>query len=475
MLFNSYIFVFVFLPFTILFYFGLNRLGFNKLAKGSLVVASLIFYAYFNLSYLPIIVSSIFVNYGIALLLYKYKHNQIIIRRLLLSLGLLFNIGMLGYYKYTDFLIDNINALFATSFLLKNILLPLGISFFTFQQIAFIIDSYKANTKSLPTFLDYCNFVTFFPQLIAGPIVLPEEMLPQFADKNNQKLNSKNIFDGLFIFSLGLVKKVIIADSISVFSNAGHSLNVEHFTMAEAWLISLSYTVQLYFDFSGYCDMAIGIGKIFNINLPLNFNAPYKSKSFGEFWKRWHMTLNRFFTQYLYIPLGGSRKGLKRTLVNILIIFFISGIWHGAGWTFIIWGILHGLGVIIHRIWSKKGFVKIPGFLSMFITFFFINILWVIFRADNLSRAWLIIKSMFDNHNLYLSHQFTSSLPSLLPNTANMIIFFIGTLLAFLGPTAYQMMNNNRFNTVKIGVTAVCLVAGVLFMARVVSFLYFNF
>lgn len=371
-------------------------------------------------------------------------------------------------------MIENINILFSSSFILKNILLPLGISFFTFQQIAFLIDSYKAKSNILPGFLNYCNFVTFFPQLIAGPIVLPEEMLPQFANKENHKINGKNIFDGLFIFSLGLVKKVLIADSISVFSNAGHTMYIEHFTAAEAWLISLSYTLQLYFDFSGYCDMAIGIAKMFNINLPINFNAPYRAKNFSEFWKRWHITLNRFLTQYLYIPLGGNRKGMKRTLVNILIVFFISGIWHGAGWTFIIWGVLHGIGVSIHRIWSKRG-IKMPGFLAMFITFFFINILWVIFRADNMSRAWLIIKSMFDNTNFYLSKDYTSSLPSLFPNKVNMIIFFIALLLAFLGPTAYKLMNDYRKTGVKVSITIVCMVLGVLLVARVVSFLYFNF
>lgn len=474
MLFNSYIFIFLFLPVTLLLYYGLNRVGLNKCAKSVLVVASLWFYAYFNLSYLPIILSSIAVNYSVAWCMYQRYGSDRTRRKILLGIGLIFNLGMLGYFKYTDFMIENINALFSTSFLLKNILLPLGISFFTFQQVAFIIDSYKAKSDKLPHFLDYCNFVTFFPQLIAGPIVLPEEMLPQFADKANHRPMAKNIFDGLFIFSLGLVKKVIIADSISVFANAGHSIAVDHFTMAEAWLISLSYTVQLYFDFSGYCDMAIGIGRMFNINLPLNFNAPYRSKSFGEFWKRWHITLNRFFTQYFYIPLGGSRKGTKRTLVNIFIIFLISGIWHGAGWTFIIWGILHGIGVAIHRIWSKRG-IKIPGFISMFTTFLMVNILWVLFRADNLQRAWLIIRSMFDNHELYLSKAFTSSLPSLLPNTVNMIIFFIALLLAFLGPTAYQMMTEYKNYAVKAGITVVCLVAGILFSARVVSFLYFNF
>ena len=240
-------------------------------------------------------------------------------QQLLFGLGILFNVGMLGYFKYTDFFIENINTLFGSGFLLKNILLPLGISFFTFQQVAFVVDCYKGKCK-MPKFLDYANFVTFFPQLIAGPIVLPEEMLPQFEDKENLKPKYRNMIDGLFIFSLGLVKKVLIADSIAVFANAGFSINVTGLTMAEAWLTSLAYTFQLYFDFSGYCDMAIGLGKFFNIHLPQNFNAPYRAHNFQDFWKRWHMTLNRFLTQYVYIPLGGSRRSEVRVLLNIMIV-----------------------------------------------------------------------------------------------------------------------------------------------------------
>ncbi|MDE6492324.1 MAG: MBOAT family protein, partial [Lactobacillus sp.] len=363
-------------------------------------------------------------------------------RNLLLILGILFNVGLLGYFKYTDFFIENFNAIFGSSFLLRNILLPLGISFFTFQQLAFVIDAYKKKGR-LPKFLDYCNFVTFFPQLIAGPIVLPEEMLPQFEDEANRKPKYKNLFDGLFIFSVGLAKKVLIADSIAVFANAGFGLDVEHYTMAEAWLISLSYTFQLYFDFSGYCDMAIGIGRMFNIHLPLNFNAPYRATSFQDFWRRWHMTLNRFLTQYLYIPLGGSRKGNTRAYINILLVFFVSGFWHGAGWTFILWGLLHGIGVAIHRLWHRTGH-SMPRFAGMFITFFFVNILWVFFRADSIHKAWVIIRSMFDNHSLSLTQTYTSHLPSILPNKINMMILFLAIVIGLIGPTVYKIMTEYK-------------------------------
>lgn len=470
MLFNSFEFIFVFLPIVLLAYFSLNRLNLHQWAKGVLVLASLYFYAFFNTSYLPIIVSSILVNYGVAVGMRKWDG---VTKKVLFGIGLLFNLGMLGYFKYTDFMIENVNALFNTSYTLKNILLPLGISFFTFQQLAFVVDTYK-NKGRLPKFLDYCNFVTFFPQLIAGPIVLPEEMLPQFEDKANRNPRAKNLFDGIFIFSVGLAKKVIIADSIAVFANAGYNLDLPHYTMAEAWLISLSYTFQLYFDFSGYCDMAIGIGKMFNINLPLNFNAPYRATNFQDFWRRWHITLNRFLTQYVYIPLGGSRRKEVRVYFNIGIVFLISGIWHGAGWTFVVWGICHGIGVMIHRIWKKKGY-SMPSWLGMFITFFFINILWVLFRADNIHEAWVIISSMFDNHQLYLSPAYTSHLPSILPNTVNMMILFFAMLAGVIGPTAYQLCNDYGWYRAKQAVTVICFVGGVLFISRVVTFLYFNF
>lgn len=470
MLFNSFEFIFVFLPVVLLAYFSLNRLNLHQWAKGVLVLASLYFYAFFNTSYLPIIVSSILVNYGVAVGMRKWDG---VTKKVLFGIGLLFNLGMLGYFKYTDFMIENVNALFNTSYTLKNILLPLGISFFTFQQLAFVVDTYK-NKGRLPKFLDYCNFVTFFPQLIAGPIVLPEEMLPQFEDKANRNPRAKNLFDGIFIFSVGLAKKVIIADSIAVFANAGYNLDLPHYTMAEAWLISLSYTFQLYFDFSGYCDMAIGIGKMFNINLPLNFNAPYRATNFQDFWRRWHITLNRFLTQYVYIPLGGSRRKEVRVYFNIGIVFLISGIWHGAGWTFVVWGVCHGIGVMIHRIWKKKGY-SMPSWLGMFITFFFINILWVLFRADNKHEAWVIISSMFDNHQLYLSPAYTSHLPSILPNSVNMMILFFAMLAGVIGPTAYQLCNDYGWYRAKQAVTVICFVGGVLFISRVVTFLYFNF
>ena len=391
MLFNSYEFIFLFLPITLIVYFTLNRFGKYKLAKGWLVIASLYFYSYFHKSYLILIMVSIGVNYLVGNRLSDSKN--IIERKIFLILGVLFNVIGLGYFKYYDFFISNVNVVFKTNLSLLHILLPLGISFFTFQQLSFIVDSYyKKHLKY--DFLSYCLFVTFFPQLIAGPIVLPTEMLPQFESEENKKINWENMNRGLYIFSIGLAKKVIIADTIANFANAGFDM-MESLNFIEAWLTSVSYTLQLYFDFSGYCDMAMGIALMFNIVLPINFNSPYKSTNIQEFWKKWHMTLGRFLTNYLYIPLGGNRKGELKTLRNLFIVFLVSGIWHGAGWNFIIWGMLHGICILIHRIWKNSG-RKMNKFVGWFITMNLVNIFWIFFRATNLHDAIKVIKGMFN-------------------------------------------------------------------------------
>ena len=428
---------------------------------------SLWFYAYFNQSYLPIIVSSIIVNYLLYCFMAKSAHKKAI-----MAAGVLLNLAVLFYFKYYDFFIGNINSVLGTDFVLNHVLLPLGISFFTFQQVGFLVDAYRGEAEGY-SFVDYALFVTFFPQLIAGPIVLPEEMLPQFEDRANRRVNYENMFNGLFIFALGLGKKVLIADSIAVFANTGFDL-METYTMAEAWLTSLSYSFQLYFDFSGYCDMAIGIGLMFNIKLPLNFNAPYRACDFQDFWRRWHMTLNRFLTQYLYIPLGGSRKGEVRTLVNIFIVFLVSGIWHGAGWTFIVWGILHGITMIVNRLWKKYG-VTLPNWIAIPLTFFFVNIFWVFFRADSLSNAMQIVAAMFNNWDLTLTRSYTDNLSTIMPYSMNRMILFLSFVLGVFGKTAYQWMETKGHYRWKSAATIVTFVIGCLFISRVVTFLYFNF
>lgn len=286
----------------------------------------------------------------------------------------------------------------------------MAISFFTFQQIAYLCDCYKRQIQN--NFLDYCLFVVFFPQLIAGPIVHHQEMIPQFRSIITRQFNAENIVKGLFIFSIGLFKKVVIADYFAEYANRGFTLSTHGDTLnlIESWLTSLSYTFQLYFDFSGYCDMAIGIALLFNITLPINFNSPYKALNIQDFWKRWHITLGRFLTQYLYIPLGGSKQGKIKTLRNLGIVFVLSGIWHGAGWGFIIWGILHAIAMIIHRIYRNllETFRLSPPqnlaykIFCWIITFNFINIAWIFFRSDTLEGAFNLLKGMIGGHGIKL-------------------------------------------------------------------------
>ncbi len=306
--------------------------------------------------------------------------------------GIVFNLGLLGYFKYSDFFISNYNTVFDTDISLLYLTLPLAISFYTFQQIAYLVDSYRSETKEYD-FLNYAVFVTFFPQLIAGPIVHHSEMMPQFANVRNKVRNYHNIALGLFIFSMGLFKKVVIADTFALWATQGFDV-AEKLNMIEAWMTSLSYTFQLYFDFSGYTDMAIGIALLFNIKLPINFNSPYKATSIQDFWRRWHMTLSRFLKDYVYIPLGGNRKGETRTYVNLFATFLLGGIWHGAGWTFVLWGALHGIALMIHRAWQKLGF-KMHMLLAWFITFNFVNIAWVFFRAKEFDDALKVLNGMF--------------------------------------------------------------------------------
>lgn len=471
MLFNSYIFIFAFFPITFLGYFILNKMKIknnNRLAKVWLIVASFYFYGFFHKSYVLIILSSIIVNYTVSKLMLNKKY-----KKLFFIFGIVFNILMIGYFKYYDFFISNINILFRSNFRLLKLMLPLGISFFTFQQISYLIDSYREDYRH--NFIDYALFVSFFPQLIAGPIVLSHEMLPQFEAKDNKRINYKNLYNGLCFFSIGLIKKTFIADSISSFAETGFD-HLTVLTMAEAWLSSISYTLQLYFDFSGYCDMAIGIALAFNIVLPLNFNSPYKSRNIQEFWRRWHVTLGRFLGRYLYIPLGGNRKGHKRTLINLGIVFLVSGIWHGAGWTFIIWGILHGIAIIIDKILDEKD-IKFNKFIGIFFTFNIVNILWVFFRSENLTKAMVIIKSMFDfsTFSKGLTENFENYSAGFFHMSMLVKIVLIVLILVFIAPNSLERIKSKKINKFRLYEMSIYFVVGILFLDKVSKFLYFNF
>lgn len=398
LLFNSYFFILFFLPISLLIYFGLNHIGKYTLAKLSLIGSSLWFYGYYHLSYLLIISGSIIVNFLCSRALIRVKRKDC--RKVLLICGLLFNLGIIFYYKYFDFFLDNLNGLLKTSLSVGAILMPLGISFFTFQQISYLVDSYRMETKN-HTFVDYALFITFFPQLVAGPIVLHQEMLPQFADPKRKKLDQEMLARGIWFFSIGLFKKVMIADILGKGVDWGYA-NASAMTGPEIVIVSLLYTFQIYFDFSGYCDMACGIANMFHIDLPVNFMSPYKASSILEFWKRWHITLTRFLRKYIYFPLGGNKRGTARTLINVMIVFLISGIWHGAAWTFIFWGCLHGIAYVLCRsfrdIWEK-----VPKWIAAVSTFLFVNFSWILFRAESIEQAGIIFKKLFSKWEFHIS------------------------------------------------------------------------
>jgi D-alanyl-lipoteichoic acid acyltransferase DltB (MBOAT superfamily) len=481
MLFNSFEYIFAFLPLVFFLYFALSNVRI-KLAKIVLILASFFFYAWWKLEYLPILLASIVFNFTVADLIREDKLQNFLPKKAVLVLGIMANVALLGYYKYADFFIENANRALGTEYSSLKLLLPLAISFFTFQQITYLVDSYRGDIKK-HSFLSYTLFVTFFPQLIAGPIVHHKEMIPQFESKLNWVKDYKNIIMGLFIFSLGLFKKVMIADQFAVWASAGFD-GSQALSLLEAWATSLSYTFQLYFDFSGYTDMAIGAALLFNIKLPINFNSPYKAFNIQDFWRRWHMTLTRFLTEYIYIPLGGSRNGELRTYINIMIVFLIGGMWHGAGWTFIFWGFLHGLALVVHRSWGKLSF-QIPRWLAWFITFNFVNIAWVFFRANSFDDALKVIKGMFSS-KLVLPDLLASklsflqsygiefgALSSVTPFSVAFILFGFGLVL--LSKNTMQFMQTQVVSTRYLLLSALLFSISILSFYKVSEFIYFNF
>lgn len=501
MLFNSYIFLFLFLPLALSGYFLLNRLGRYEFSKYYLIGMSLWFYAYFNPSYLWIILISIFVNYICHRGMFFFGAQSRKKLNFCFYSGLIFNLGLLFYFKYFNFFIENINHLFQASVTLKQILLPLGISFFTFQQIAFLADTKKGEVSKQPL-SDYMLFVTFFPQLIAGPIVSHREMLPQFKDASLKSPNAQNLYTGFRIFVLGLAKKVLLADIFGQAVQWGYD-NYQLLSGAGTALVILFYTFQIYFDFSGYCDMARGIGYLFNLKIPVNFSSPYKAENIQDFWGRWHMTLTRFFTCYLYIPLGGNRKGSFRTYLNILIVFFVSGIWHGAGYTFILWGLLHGILNVLTRLFHQfkkriaflqkdaKFFQKLRKILAVAATFIAVNITWVFFRADSVSQAFSVLGSLFafDKPSVLAELASFFNLPEIWYILKALGLYqFSGStyiaMIAFCLISAFLIWGcKNIAETEKrVQPTAVkCVLLSMLFLwcltslSGVSSFLYFNF
>ena len=415
MLFNSYAFLFGFLPLTLVGVFLLARWS-AALAAGWLALASLAFYGYWNAAYVPLLVLSIVFNFFIGMAIAAAASR----RRLMVFAGVGANLLLLGYFKYADFFVANLNTLGA-GYTLPGVLLPLGISFFTFTQIAFLMDVYQCKAAEF-RFIHYCLFVTYFPHLIAGPVLHHREMMPQFSQKEPYRFNWENFAVGFTLFFIGLAKKVLIADSIGeyvrpVFDAPGKGVAL---SAVDAWGGALAYTFQLYFDFSGYSDMAIGLSRMVGVKLPLNFASPYKAASIIEFWRCWHMTLSRFLRDYLYVPLGGNRKGVSRRYVNLMVTMVLGGLWHGANWTFVIWGALHGGYLLINHAWrsmrQRLGMTRAGGrvahFFAVALTFLCVVLAWVYFRADSVAHANTIIAAMAGANGVTLPYRWLEKMGS---------------------------------------------------------------
>ena len=469
LLFNSYEFIFLYLPITFAVYFLLNRFRLTKVGIAWLALASLFFYSWWNIANLPLMMGSILFNYTVGTMLAKGTLERVIRKKVLLILSIAANLLFLGYYKYADFFLENLNFLLDTKFAFLHLVLPLGISFFTFTQIAYLVDTYRGSSKEY-NFINYVLFVTFFPHLIAGPILHHKEMMPQFENLRAKVINWRNISHGLFLFGIGLFKKVIIADTFAGWASPG--FEAASLTFTEAWATALSYTFQLYFDFSGYTDMALGIALLFNIRLPQNFDSPYKSNSIIDFWRRWHMTLSRFLRDYLYIALGGNRKGAFRRHLNLMITMVLGGLWHGAAWTFVVWGFMHGAALVVNHFWRQLGF-KMHWLLGRLLTFLFVVVAWVFFRAESFTQAMVVLKGMVNWQNTGL---LTGGITLALPwGRKELIVLFLTFLFVTIWKNSSEWEKEFQPKWRWAVAAVVLIVAGIYGLNRVSEFLYFQF
>lgn len=488
MLFNSYTFLLVFLPLTLCVYFFLNKYTGFKNGKFFLLLASFVIYSYWQPVYVFLLSFTILFNFIIGRQLSVNKTDMS--RKGLLTLGIVVDLLLLGYFKYSNFFIENFNAAANTGFRVQEIILPLGISFITFQTIAFLVDCYRAKTSET-NLVNYSLFVSFFPQLIAGPIVHHAEMLPQFKKHDNRYVNYEHILKGSLMMMLGIIKKVVVADTFAIWANKGFDV-AGSLNMAEAWMTSLSYTFQLYYDFSGYCDMAVGLGLLFNIKIPFNFNSPYKATGIADFWRRWHITLSRFLRDYIYIPLGGNKVRFGRELYNLMVVFVIGGLWHGAAWTFVFWGFLHGAAIITERLFKKTG-IRLPKIVSWILTFGFVNTAWVFFRATTWADAIKVLKGMFGLNGVVLPEglkrlSFLQSIngvsfgewnSALLekPFYSNRIIFYIVVflLLSVFFKNSQELLLKSKLKNANIIWIYVVFLFALVLLGDNPQFIYFNF
>ncbi len=474
MLFNSLEFLFIFLPIVFTVYFLISKTRLIKYSNLWLLIASLYFYAYYKIEYLPLIIISILFNYTMGYFIQKdFKQGM---KKFLLIFAIVGNLGLLCYYKYFNFVLETINSFNLTHFDTMKILLPLGISFFTFQQISYITDTYKGEAKQT-NIIDYSLFVSFFPQLIAGPICMYKELIPQFQDMAKKVINRENIYRGLFLITIGLFKKVILADNFTNFIQDVMHLEAmtEFYT---SWAFAFSIALQGYFDFSGYCDMALGIGALFNIELPINFDSPYKSKDISDYWRRWHITMGRFLKYHVYIPMGGSRRGELRTYWNLFFVFLITGIWHGANWPCILYGTINGIFVSINKLWKKTN-IQINDKLAVFITFITMVFIAPLVMIKHVHQYFLSVKSMLAINTHFIpatvdNFNFVFSNPQL---KLNIILFVASFIIVFCFKNSNELApkyaaSKNIFISILL---ATVFIISALSITKGSEFIYFNF
>ena len=459
MLFYSQIFLLIFLPLVLIVYW---RLAAHRRARvWILIVASLVFYGYWDLRLLPLLVVSVTVNWVFARIFRK--------RPLVVPLGVGLNLLILGVFKYADFMAGTLAVLFGADHTPWSIVLPLGISFFTFQQISYLVDLRRGEAP-VYRFEDFALYVTFFPQLIAGPIVRHHEIIPQYDLSPFRNGTFERASRGLVLLTCGIVKKTLFADELAktsdlVFARAAEGLAVGPI---ECWTAVMAFSLQIYFDFSGYSDMAIGLALLFGLSLPFNFNAPYRAFSIRDFWRRWHMTLSRFLRDYLYIPLGGSRYGPVQTVVAITLTMLLGGLWHGAAWTFVAWGGAHALAIMVNHQWRRLG-LDMPSPVAWIATFGFVSLAWALFRATDFASAWTLYAGLF---GLQTSAAGAGNI------TEDWWLIVVGLTMALVGPTSQRLclevVTPTRSLALVSGVVlAVCIIFGSGWTQN--EFIYFQF
>jgi alginate O-acetyltransferase complex protein AlgI len=478
MLFSSYSFIFLFLPIVLIGYFVLGQMG-NQAGAIWLTLASLVFYSVANSQFVLLLLGSVIFNYLIGMLLTSRQLSAAPLFAVL-SIGVTGDLLVLGAFKYAGFFAANLNTIFSTGFVV-DVLLPVGISFYTFTQIAFLVDAYRGDVAryALPS---YALFVTYFPHLIAGPVLHHKDMIPQFERASAKQPDAHLILYGIMIFAFGLFKKTCLADNIQPLVTSAFGASSPSFD--QAWIGALAYTFELYFDFSGYSDMAIGISLMFGIFLPLNFNSPYKATSIIDFWRRWHMTLSQFLRDYLYIPLGGNRHGPTLRYVNLMVTMLLGGLWHGASWSFVVWGALHGTYLCANHAWNNYGpaiaprFERAATFAGCLLTFLSVVVAWVFFRADGLSSAWLVVSRMAEPTNVAFGRG----------EMARAAFIAAYAAIVWLAPNTQEILGYDHENR-KVGggrgirttpraflyATAAVLAFGILGIQQHSEFIYFRF